>query len=125
MPSEAQEESQPLLDVRIAELGSAVLDETIIERDEPWVYDLGEVDGHEIVIATNTDEENLVDPEGCMEVDFAPFQMGLWDNGWLAYRGPGGQRHLGPEAAEHRWIDALEDEIEEHGGDISPEGSDA
>lgn len=111
----------PLLDVRIANLAETVLDETMVERDEPWIYDLGEVDGHHLVIAVNTDETNLIEPERCMTYEAEPLRMLLWDNGWLAYIGPGNSMHMGPPAAEDRWIDALEAEVERHGGDLTPE----
>lgn len=119
-------ESAPLLDVRIAELAGAVLDETMVERDDPWVYRLDDVDGHDVVIAVNTDEPNEIEPDDCMKFDAEPFRMLLWDNGWLAYIGPQGDRHVGDRDDEDRWIDALEDEIRACGGDVSPEeGSDA
>lgn len=118
-------DSLPLLDVRIADLGRADGiggdGPTMVERDEPWVYDLGDVDGHHIVVATNTDEQNTIGPGDCMELDLEPLRMVLWDNGWLAYLGPGNDRHVGTRECEDRWIDALEAEVAELGGDLTPE----
>lgn len=119
-------DEQPLIDARIADLGRAdgVNEDEgtpMVERDEPWVYEVTD----RIVVAVNTDEPNAVGPPDCgMEVDLDPFQMVLFDNGWLAYLGPGGGSHVGTREDEDRWIDALEAEIEALGGDLTPEEAD-
>lgn len=110
----------PLLDVRIAELGQAVLEETIVERDGPWVYEL---DGgeHSVVVVVNTDEPNTVDVPDGAEQELDPFRMVVYDNGWPAYMGPNGETHMGGPDDEDRWIGLIEDAIREHGGEMVSE----
>lgn len=121
------QDEQPLLDVRIADLATAHLDgQTMVDRDEPWTYELPEREGHDVVVAINTDEPNDIDPPGCMVVeDAAPHRMLLWDNGWVVYQGPGGGGHVGGPDDEDRWIEQLSSEVRRLGGDLTvPEGDD-